>query len=525
MVFAGLFSALVKIVDTGPGPVPTSATIEYLVVGGGGQGSYGYCGGGGAGGMLTSNLTITTSGYSATITVGAGGVNSSNTDNTQGGISGGDSVFSDSSNVTFTSSNASASSYGTYQSTAYTADLAFNSNDAQQDSWISLWSSIPNAYDQSSPFAYTGNNSTTVDGTAIAGEWLQMDFGSGNIKYISKHTIATYNDWDSVNTGYMPDFMIAGSTDGTTWTEIGRYDQSQINKSSSLSYFSVEFDSETLVGSRYIRLIGIRVDTNMAIREWQMKETFTAEGGGGGSRLNPESTAHAAKDGGSGGGGGPQRSDQTNYLQYVVGGQGTQGFAGGDGNITTYNIGAYDPEYRAGGGGGGAGGAGVGGGSSSGTAATSNSGYGGAGGPAKQWSVDGNYYAAGGGGATRIDGSPSNEQGGSGGGYTDANGNFEMLGGHGSPTTAGGSLQDATSGVANTGSGGGGGWTYNSTQATGADGVVKIWLPFTYTYDSSHLSSTTGNITGASANLTYNGTPGILVTFTGAGSTTWTPTF
>ena len=175
-------------------------------------------------------------------------------------------------NVTFTSSNASASSYGTYGSTAFTADLAFNNNDAQGDSWISLWSSAPNAYSTSSPFTYSGNNSTTVDGTAIDGEWLQMDFGSGNTKKISKHTIASYNDWDAVNTGYMPEFMIAGSTNGTTWTEIGTYDQGQIGKSSSLSYFSVEFGSDNLVSSRYIRLIGIRVDTNMAIREWQMKE-------------------------------------------------------------------------------------------------------------------------------------------------------------------------------------------------------------------------------------------------------------
>ena len=336
----------------GQSTFPSSMNIEYLVVGGGGQGGYRYAGGGGAGGMVDSSASIISTGYSVNIEVGAGG-SGQNSDNTNSGISGDDSVF--------------------------------------------------------------------------------------------------------------------GSS--------------------------------------------------------------TAIGGGGGSRLNPESTTHAAKDGGSGGGGGPQRSDfdgnidPNNYIQYVVGGQGTagQGYAGGDGNITTYNIGKYDPEYRAGGGGGGAGGAGVGGGSTSGTAATNTSGYGGAGGPAKQWSVDGNYYAAGGGGATRIDGSPSNEQGGSGGGYTDANGNFVMLGGHGAPTTAGGSSYDATSGVANTGSGGGGGWESNGTEATGADGVVKVWVPVSYTYSSSHVSNVTNNISGSSSALTYNGTDGTLVSFIGAGTATWSP--
>jgi hypothetical protein len=324
---------------------PSSMNIEFLVVGGGGQGCYGYAGGGGAGGMVDSSASILSTGYSVNIEVGAGG-SGQNSDTTTSGISGDDSVF--------------------------------------------------------------------------------------------------------------------GSS--------------------------------------------------------------TAIGGGGGSRLNPESTAHAAKDGGSGGGGGPQRSDQTSYLQYVVGGQGTagQGYAGGDGNVTTNNS-NYDPEMRAGGGGGGAGGTGVGGGSTSGTAATITSGYGGAGGAAKQWSIDGNYYAAGGGGATRIDGSPSNEQGGSGGGYTDANGDFVMLGGHGAPTTSGGSSYDGTSGVANTGSGGGGGWEYDNTEATGANGVVKVWVPVSYTYSSSHVSNVTNNIGGSSSALTYNGTDGTLISFIGAGTATWSP--
>ena len=242
----------------------------------------------------------------------------------------------------------------------------------------------------------------------------------------------------------------------------------------------------------------------------------TAFGGGGGSLGNPTNATHAAQNGGSGGGGGPQRSDQT--LTYIVGGQGTpgQGNNGGDGNVTTNNS-IYDPEYRSGGGGGGAG--------SAGTTPLESDAVAGAGGAAKQWAVDLQYYSAGGGGANRIESpaTPANHQGGSGGGYTDANGNFVMLGGHGAPTTAGGSSDDGTSGVANTGSGGGAGWEYNGTEATGADGVVKIWVPVTYTYSLSHVSNVTNNIGGSSSVLTYNGTDGTLVSFIGAGTATWSP--
>ena len=244
----------------------------------------------------------------------------------------------------------------------------------------------------------------------------------------------------------------------------------------------------------------------------------TAIGGGGGSRFNPDSSSVQAKDGGSGGGGGPQRSDQTNYLQHIVGGQGTagQGNNGGDGNVTT-QFSNYDPEYRSGGGGGGAG--------SAGTTPLQTDSAAGEGGAPKQWPVDLQYYAAGGGGSNRVEtpATPADHQGGSGGGYTDSNGNFVMLGGHGAPATVGGTSYNGTSGVANTGSGGGAGWDAAGPEATGADGVVKLWVPISYTYSSSHITNVTNNISGVSSALTYNGTNGTLVTFTGAGTATWTP--
>ena len=70
--------------------------IEFLVVAGGGQGSYGYAGGGGAGGMITSSATINPSGYSVNIEVGAGG-SGQPTDAKSPGTNGGNSVYGSSS--------------------------------------------------------------------------------------------------------------------------------------------------------------------------------------------------------------------------------------------------------------------------------------------------------------------------------------------------------------------------------------------------------------------------------------------
>jgi len=170
--------------------------------------------------------------------------------------------------VTFNTANASASNYGS----SFTPDLAFNSNYTQGDSWITYWSS-PNRYDSGDN--YPGTTNTIVDNVTISGEWLQMDFGSE--KYIGKFTLSTFNDWDDVNTGFMTEFVIAGSNDGSNFTEIGTYNQSNILKSPT-NYTSSEITSTNVIASRYIRLIGVKVRINMAIREWQMKEHHLSEG-------------------------------------------------------------------------------------------------------------------------------------------------------------------------------------------------------------------------------------------------------
>ena len=228
-------------------------------------------------------------------------------------------------------------------------------------------------------------------------------------------------------------------------------------------------------------------------------DSYTATGGGGGGYFTGGSGAVGAT-GGSGGGGSGGTDDGINPL----GGSGMSGQGNSGGNGTHENR-TQKLKFRAGGGGGGSGSAG----------SDASSGYGGDGGDASQWVVDQEYYAAGGGGGTRNDGSPSDEKGGNGGGYT-VSGTLVMLGGSGYGSDNG------TSGVQNTGSGGG---AWGSTETSGANGIVKLWIPYDYTYDSSHLTNVTGSITVSSSTFTYGSTTGTMVTFINPGSVTWTPIF
>ena len=241
--------------------------------------------------------------------------------------------------------------------------------------------------------------------------------------------------------------------------------------------------------------------------------SYIAIGGGGGGGQNANTTSTTARSGGSGGGGGAKNSGN-GVISLADGGVATPG-QGNDGGDGTY-LPSSQLVYWSSGGGGGAGGAG----------GDAPNGYGGHGGDAKQWYVDLEYYAAGGGGGTRANGSggepnPTDQIGGSGG----FGGGIE-LGGHGQPLTAGGAVFTGTGGAPNTGSGGGGGFATDANtgvQQGGADGVVKVWVPLSYTFISSHLSNATNNISCTSSALTYNNTDGTLVTFTGAGTATWTP--
>ena len=226
---------------------------------------------------------------------------------------------------------------------------------------------------------------------------------------------------------------------------------------------------------------------------------FIASGGGGGGKSTSQSNEENGQNGGSGGGGGGHGYENSELPGDATSGQGNSGGKGAIGVSKSY--------HRSGGGGGGAGGLGEDG---------DPNGYGGNGGPAAQWVVDQKWYAAGGGGGTRkenVTSVPSDERGGHGG-----SGGGVMLGGSGGPTPG---VYDGTSAVQNTGSGGGAGWF--DTIQSGANGIVKIWLPFSYTYNISHFSNVSGTIIGSSESFIYASTTGSMVTFINPGSGNWTP--
>lgn len=207
----------------------------------------------------------------------------------------------------------------------------------------------------------------------------------------------------------------------------------------------------------------------------------------------------------------------------VVGGGYGLGYNGGSGGggasvspptggLSTENQGHDGGDFksdRLGGGGGGAG--------SIGETPTdvSTANYAGRGGDGATWVVDGNVYAGGCGGGTAWElGTCGNyvvAVGGSGIGGSGARGGTQYR-------IAG------TAPVQHTGSGGGGGGGYSHHNgnayivgSSGANGVIKVWLPIIYTADSSHV---TGGFDINSISHTYNSVSGTLVTITNPISST-----
>jgi hypothetical protein len=182
--------------------------------------------------------------------------------------------------------------------------------------------------------------------------------------------------------------------------------------------------------------------------------TTTSTGGGGGGSGFGGSGGNAAT-GGSGGGG--WAIDGTNFgLTGAAGNQGSyspvEGFAGGNGTVTS--------SFGSAGGGGGSAAIGSNGATTGGAGGAGSSAY-------SSWglvtgtgqNVSGTVYYAGGGGGGRDD-RAGNNAGGAGG-----------IGGGG---RGGGQPGDAQSGAVNTGSGGGGGYNGGSIQSTGGSGLVIV---------------------------------------------------
>ena len=80
---------------------------------------------------------------------------------------------------------------------------------------VNAWTANTGFYSGSSSGAYTGTSSTTVDGAAIRGEWLQL-------QSTVQHTLGSFSIMASYGSPLRAprSFVLAGSNDGVTWTTL-----------------------------------------------------------------------------------------------------------------------------------------------------------------------------------------------------------------------------------------------------------------------------------------------------------------
>jgi len=101
---------------------------------------------------------------------------------------------------------------GTYTVTAsgtYVNNYSYNAFDQTSNTWAS------SGYTTSG--TYTGAASTTVDGTTVMGEWIQLALPNGIM--VRSIVISWNNSFFALGTG-PTSLMVVGSNDGTTWTSI-----------------------------------------------------------------------------------------------------------------------------------------------------------------------------------------------------------------------------------------------------------------------------------------------------------------
>ncbi|KAI8994452.1 hypothetical protein BC832DRAFT_596213 [Gaertneriomyces semiglobifer] len=77
------------------------------------------------------------------------------------------------------------------------------------------WFSATSVYSSTAPYSYIGSVSTTVDGTAVLGEYLQLNMQTAIA--LTSFYIAEPFSGDSYN---VKDFIIAGSSDGSSWKTV-----------------------------------------------------------------------------------------------------------------------------------------------------------------------------------------------------------------------------------------------------------------------------------------------------------------
>lgn len=109
-----------------------------------------------------------------------------------------------------------AGTYVASHSSGYTGGFeGWNAFDSSMASyWQPNYSGSP--YSQTAPYAYTGAVSTTIDGVAVKGEYVQLQMP---VAVAVRHYALAAN-WGGSTPTVPGRFVLAGSTDGITWTAV-----------------------------------------------------------------------------------------------------------------------------------------------------------------------------------------------------------------------------------------------------------------------------------------------------------------
>jgi len=121
----------------------------------------------------------------------------------------------------------------------------------------SIWISAGPLYSTSSPFGYTGSTTTTISGTAIGGEWLQIQLPYPIV--LTSYSIQARSD--TYATSQSPSaWYLAGSMDGTTWTLLdSRTGQTSWTQS---AVFGYAISSANAASYSYYRIVVTNVTSN-----------------------------------------------------------------------------------------------------------------------------------------------------------------------------------------------------------------------------------------------------------------------
>jgi hypothetical protein len=520
------------VTNTGGANGQGGGVIDILLVAGGGGGGAGWEGGGGGGGGIVYQPNVSVSPGVYNIIVGAGGAGGNSNAYPPGPMTANSTTFSGLAygNGTYITSASSEYGGGAANQSAWAAFSKYPVTNA----WTSIYQSYgstaanPGPYGQVATYNDTTRNySTTVNGIVYLGEWLQIRLP--NTIILRSYSIEAWGITPASSSGRSPNsWVIAGSTDGTTWNLVDQQTNRCFWPDTPISMANYGANTYITSGTyastayTYFRLCITKINFNNSVAypfatigAWSLYDTIyagyaqngdntifsnvslftspqslistsnsqliTAYGGGRGAaeqnHIGP--TSYDAGNGGSGGGGGwGTPLGTTNIGAGIL----NQGYSGGQGYTAPY----------VGGGGGGAGGVG--------TNATSSAA--GNGGPGASNTITGTIqvYSGGGGGCIR---GGAGATGGIGGG------------GIGSGATTMGSPSAITTLDAKYygGGGGGAGSSANGQSSRGGNGYQGIAI-IRYLASQSNISFTIS----AGSNASFSNYAFSNFTFTNAGA-------